>query len=477
LETFDIETQGARALLARFPLHVTLDPPFGQTPHLLLAGLAAPAWAFLDQALQIIQYGNDTPVVTLLCEDPACARTDFGSRYPQAFQVADIRFVRLEETPPLVAVRPVTLALVCLDDPLEARRQAERLAREIARLQQVSPLILVEMGLQMPSERLDTWDGQIVPVSHVRESDRDGTGPARLGDEIARTIHDHYRDTFEALGGDPETNPALQPWTSLPDTYQRSSRHQADHITAKLSIVDCLAVPEGRVEFFAFSPLEVERLAVVEHQRWAAERYLDGWTHGPERVNALKRHPDLIPYAALSEAAKDKDRFAVRHITHLLARLELGIVRLLIVGLDEASVPNVPDRRSRLMANELLERLESRYPDRELVLASTLMHPMSRQLVRQALEPGQARLFWLLPVTIADVLAGQPDESARLELLALAARAERRIQLQGADELSRWLRERAEILVEPGGRTSESLPVKRVVWDPESNRLDWNFEY
>lgn len=477
METFDTEIQGARALLTRFPLHAALDPPFGQTPHLLLAGLAAPAWAFLGQALRIIQYGNDTPTVTLLCEDPGQARIDFGSRYPQALQVADIRLFRLDEAPPLAAVRPVTLVLVCLDDPLEARYQAVRLAGEIARLQRISPLILVEMGLQVPFDRLEPWDGQIVPVSHVQESGRAKKRSAGLGDEIAQTIHDHYRDTFEALGGDPEANPALRPWASLPDTYRRSSRHQADHIAAKLSIVDCLAVADDRVEFFAFSPQEVERLAIAEHQRWAAERYLDGWTYGPERVNALKRHPDLVPYDALSEAAKDKDRFAVRHIAHLLAGSELGIVRLLIIALDETSVPNAPDPRSRLMASELLERLESRYPDRALVLASTLMSPPARQLVRQAMEQGQARLFWLLSGTIEEILARQPDESSRLELLALAARAERRIQLQGADELSRWLRSRPEIRVELGGRTSESMPEKRVVWDPESNRLEWNFEY
>lgn len=56
----------------------------------------------------------------------------------------------------------------------------------------------------------------------------------------------------------------------------------------------------------------VERLAQSIHDNWAHRRILEGWTHGPSRDDVLKTHPDLVPYAALSETEKEYDRTTVR---------------------------------------------------------------------------------------------------------------------------------------------------------------------
>jgi hypothetical protein len=51
-----------------------------------------------------------------------------------------------------------------------------------------------------------------------------------------------------------------------------------------------------------------ERLAEDVHDIWARQRLADGWTYGPRRDDALKRHPNLVPYAELSDAEKAYDR-------------------------------------------------------------------------------------------------------------------------------------------------------------------------
>jgi hypothetical protein len=51
-----------------------------------------------------------------------------------------------------------------------------------------------------------------------------------------------------------------------------------------------------------------ERLAERTHENWAAARRRQGWTHGPERNDARKEHPSLVPYAALSEEERVIDR-------------------------------------------------------------------------------------------------------------------------------------------------------------------------
>lgn len=59
-------------------------------------------------------------------------------------------------------------------------------------------------------------------------------------------------------------------------------------------------------------PLEIveltEKLAESAHDHWAQNRLNDGWTYGPQRDDAQKLHPCLIPYVDLPESEKKYDR-------------------------------------------------------------------------------------------------------------------------------------------------------------------------
>jgi hypothetical protein len=65
-----------------------------------------------------------------------------------------------------------------------------------------------------------------------------------------------------------------------------------------------------------------ERLAENAHDIWAQQRLADGWTYGPERDDAAKQHPDLVPYAELPEGEKEYDRLTA--LATLKAILALG---------------------------------------------------------------------------------------------------------------------------------------------------------
>ena len=52
----------------------------------------------------------------------------------------------------------------------------------------------------------------------------------------------------------------------------------------------------------------LERLAENTHEVWAAQRMKDGWTYGPTRDDAHKKHPCLVPYKDLPESEKEYDR-------------------------------------------------------------------------------------------------------------------------------------------------------------------------
>ena len=481
LESFALEDQAARAILGRWPLHFGMDPAFGQRPHLLIAGFAPPARAFLVQALRLIHYGEERARVTVACADPESVAAGFARAYPQANQVADIAWTEPGRLG-FAGAPPLTQVLVALDRPDAGLDLARTLAGDVAAEQDGTPPILVEVGDLPLDGGLADWNGQIYPFSY-----RDLVcAPAVLldgqVDRLAQTIHENYTDSIAAQGRDPEREPAGRPWAQLGISYREANRHQADHIWAKLALTDCRAVPEERVESFAFAPLEAERLAVIEHLRWAADRYLDGWSYAPARDNALKHHPQLIPYDDLSEPMKDLDRFAVGGVPNLLARSGLGVVRMLVIGIGESPSGVSADASLDRLARQAVERLVARYPDRYLVVASTLGDPGARLVVRLALDRAGAGLFLLCPRPLQETLAKQPNQDARLELLGLVARAERRIPLAGEAGLARWLAERAEIYLTFGGEETlvtepDSKRLKRVELDPVRHCIRWDFDY
>jgi hypothetical protein len=51
-----------------------------------------------------------------------------------------------------------------------------------------------------------------------------------------------------------------------------------------------------------------ELLARNAHDIWARQRVADGWRLGPQRDDAKKVHPSLVPYGELSESEKEYDR-------------------------------------------------------------------------------------------------------------------------------------------------------------------------
>jgi len=488
LETFAIHDRAARALLRHWPLHLGMDPRFGQGPHVLILGFANPARALLLQILRLIHYGQGRPRISLLCDDWQDIAAAFLGDYPQAAQIADLRFAPLAALPEVLRdsssqARPVTYALVCLTpcDPAPeppGLALARGLIQALADIQGVSPPVLVEIGDAAPAGDLEDWDGQLIPFSDLRLACRAEVLLDGAGDEVARGIHEQYRDTIAAQGRDPDREPAGQPWERLATSYRRANRHQADHLWAKLAVSDCRAVPEELVESFVFSPLEVERLALIEHDRWAADRHLDGWRFGPARDNERKLHPQLIPYADLSEAMKDLDRFAVRGLPALAARLGLGILRLLILAVHPPGPDCPAGRRLRRLADDLLGRLCVRYPDRALVLAATLIDPREREAVRWILDrEAGVGLFLLLPRPLGQGLAALPDPAARRDFLSLAARAERRISLPGEAALADWIARRAEISLVLAEQPPAGVLNKQVRLDAGGLALAWNFEY
>jgi hypothetical protein len=65
-----------------------------------------------------------------------------------------------------------------------------------------------------------------------------------------------------------------------------------------------------------------EELARHCHEAWAQLRLAQGWRYGPQRDDARKEHPCLVPYHQLPESEKEYDRNTALRV--LKAVLALG---------------------------------------------------------------------------------------------------------------------------------------------------------
>lgn len=117
-------------------------------------------------------------------------------------------------------------------------------------------------------------------------------------------------------------------WQQLTETNRDANRHAADHVPVKQRLESVLSTNMDRETI-------VKRLAATEHQRWCAEKFLNGWEPLPEenipewqadeseeeRFREQKYHIDIRPADTLEsitdgEVKKDFTlvRFVLNHI-------------------------------------------------------------------------------------------------------------------------------------------------------------------
>src|SRR5207249_3420076 len=95
---------------------------------------------------------------------------------------------------------------------------------------------------------------------------------------LGKAIHDQYLEDQKATK--PPEDPSMQPWARLREDLKESNRRQADQIPEKLRRIGCGYAPvAGRKPTpVDFTAPEIETLAEMEHDRFVAERRLEGWT-------------------------------------------------------------------------------------------------------------------------------------------------------------------------------------------------------
>jgi hypothetical protein len=134
---------------------------------------------------------------------------------------------------------------------------------------------------------------------------------------------DAYRATLPKAAREDLANHSARPWDELDETFRQATRDAVAHIPAKmasagvdpalwLGISGPPPLPTDVALFDGAGALEA--MAELEHERWSAQRRMDGWRFAAVagKDEARRLHPSLRPYANLDDATKEYDRVMVR---------------------------------------------------------------------------------------------------------------------------------------------------------------------
>lgn len=250
-------------------------------------------------------------------------------------------------------------------------------------------------------------------------------------DRLAARLHEAYRTRFGGIAG------STAPWADLAETYRTANRRAAAHLPLKLWTLG-LREPGAGADRFAVEPHAhasvilpcakgtqedalLRRLSRIEHERWCAERRLDGWRFSEIRDDSRRLHPKLIsfddPRFTDDDIEKDADQIRVLFGSVVTpapdgaaAPLVLGIV----AGVDGIGVAAALD----------LCRAE---PWRPLIVVSAILQPAECRILmaldRALAEAGRAWRL-LVPELQRDNrdLRILPDEADRAFLQSCLAR-------------------------------------------------------
>jgi voltage-gated potassium channel Kch len=288
-----------RHVLTRLTRELASVPHVRQAgPRILVVADLDFAAEFLDLAAPFVQIsGTATPRFSLCGVDPVGAQ-GLLLRYPDIGRVATVQFI--EESAFTIHLaekldgQSFDLAVVHLGSESASLAAAERLLRSPRfRVPKVIALVDTVPVIQIQPD----------PQLEVMALFEHGTRSQEFGDttleKLARENHEAY-----VAGLEPAEKKTAPSWAALPEAFKDSNRWAVLHREIKQSIWNSAAENE--------KPALLEMLACSEHQRWMAEKIMDGWRGGATRDNFRKVHPDIRPFADLSEPAKEKDRVQVR---------------------------------------------------------------------------------------------------------------------------------------------------------------------
>jgi hypothetical protein len=333
----------ARSVMLRHPPFLLAHRLGAPAAHILILGFDGLGQELArDLVLNALGMDLGRPHVTVIDRDAAFVKRDFLHRHPEFPQICVFEvFEHLEEArlgfSPIGRERPTICATyVCLRDSAAALAAAIGLRENAIRHEMIQGPIFVRLrsgGLMRPPGGVRALRSLgLYGFGGLADSAVASRALLADPDATARAIHESY----SRFGGG-----SAGPWEELPEEMRASNRRVVSHIPAKLATLGFdlepwLALPdEDRPWPPPLAPgaalfrdaAERTRMAILEHERWMADRRLNGWRQGDSRDNARKIHTDFMDFHALSDGVKAFDYQVVDWLAAFLPRQPGGLER------------------------------------------------------------------------------------------------------------------------------------------------------
>lgn len=347
VRAFTLGTISAQALFADHRFFEDADLRAQTRMHLVFVGAAEPATSILVHFLRIAPFGTfERPVLSILVDNPVLYLKALRSAYPAIDDLAEIRGFKwipgqFSITDDLLRdvesgrpqsddiACPVTTVFVCLGNDLTGIRVALHLRTQTERCARWRAPIFVHQNENTGLARAEQQAAHVAHFEQVIEPFGYLSDICHLDllhgnrDDLAKAFHEDYRakPRVDQDGKPVPPGPADRPWEELAETYRASNRRAADHLPVKLASLGYrvlgapLTLPAPPP---ALNEAAVHHLAALEHATWANDKRLAGWRYCPERDDARRFHPDLVPFAQLPPPTQARDVDQVRAAWRLI---------------------------------------------------------------------------------------------------------------------------------------------------------------
>ena len=278
-------------------------------------------------------YGTSCPISITLAGPQAIEQlAAFNKHWPVLSEIIRIQaqdielsFLNTQITQQLINRFKPSMIYVCATDTESTLIWSKALER----LKMDCPVIVCQFSDDVLAKRIEaifalhTQFKFVYPASAILNFDNIFNATQ---DQLAIAIHNNYVASQIAAGDTSEKNASLVDWDKLPETLKDANRNQADHLQIKCRVITgeqhCTT---KQVEQSINDKKMLEHLAHMEHERWMAEKLLDGWqyTQGSKDIEARKS-PSLITWEQLPESERQKDLDSVHNIPQLLQWIEMN---------------------------------------------------------------------------------------------------------------------------------------------------------
>jgi hypothetical protein len=478
---FSPEREAALRFFRDRPVHGYADVD-AAAPCLALVGWSPIAAEVVLRAVQDAQYGGSGPTIIVFAESAEAIERSFRERYSGIDLVAAVRFVPIAPDAPRSAfdraaaagwLEKLAVVFACSSDAGRNVLACRALAGVLARDEALLPQVVIWRNDH------DAWVAHLEPsalganVARVVTFAAASVGERLLGhldgslDRLARAAHQAYVDG-ERQDAVPEraSAPYAETWESLPEDVRDANRGQVNDYPVKEHILRLVRDASAQPSLPPFDPGELDRAARGEHARWAAERIVNGWTHGAAKNVTAKKHPALVPFERLDAATQAKDVDAVIRVPAVLqaAGITVRSRRAAAIVPSSALAEHAPDgssttnvaaaqspERADAFLNAILVQLRSTEVVDGLTLVLPWIDPLRGAWLRHLERNRNAPPYWIL---LIDAIGDEPEAPH------VIARAERAFMLDELRVRPRAARGTVDFLSALGrgiGRVADSL--------------------